>query len=73
MAGLYDVFTAEHARGGGHAEQLCRHLLALALLRGATVAYLQVDAANEPARRLYRRLGFVDGYAYHYRTPPDAA
>jgi ribosomal protein S18 acetylase RimI-like enzyme len=73
IAGLYDVFTAEAARGRGHAERVCRHLLAVAKERGATVGYLQVDAANEVARRIYRRLGFADGYAYHYRTPADDA
>jgi len=71
VAGLYDVFTAEAARGRGHAEQLCRHLLGHAANLGAPVGYLQVDAGNDAARRVYRRLGFVDGYAYHYRTPPD--
>lgn len=69
VAGLYDVITAETARGRGHAERVCRHLLAFAASRGATAGYLQVDAANEVARRIYRRLGFADGYAYHYRTP----
>jgi ribosomal protein S18 acetylase RimI-like enzyme len=73
VAGLYDVFTAEAARGRGHAERVCRHLLAAAVARGATVGYLQVDAANEPARRIYRRMGFADGYPYHYRTPADGA
>ena len=73
VAGLYDVFTAEAARGRGHAERVCRHLLAVAAACGATVGYLQVDAANEAARRIYRRLGFADGYAYHYRTPADGA
>ena len=73
IAGLYDVFTAEGERGRGHAERICRHLLAFAAERGATVGYLQVDAANETALRIYRRLGFADGYSYHYRTPPDDA
>ena len=67
------MFTAEAARGRGHGERVCRHLLAYAAGRGATVAYLQVDAANEVARSIYRRLGFADGYSYHYRTPPDGA
>jgi len=73
VAGLYDVFTAEAARGRGHAERVCRHLLACAATLGARVGYLQVDAANEAARRIYRRLGFADGYAYHYRTPAESA
>jgi ribosomal protein S18 acetylase RimI-like enzyme len=73
VAGLYDVFTAEGARGRGHAERVCRHLLACAAERGAKVGYLQVDAANEAARRIYRRLGFRDGYSYHYRTPAEGA
>jgi ribosomal protein S18 acetylase RimI-like enzyme len=71
FAGLYDVFTAERQRGHGIGETLCRHLLGLAADVGARVAYLQVDAANDAARRVYRRLGFVDAYSYHYRTPPD--
>jgi ribosomal protein S18 acetylase RimI-like enzyme len=71
VAGLYDVFTADAARGRGHAERLCRHLLGHAARAGARVGYLQVDAGNDAARRIYHRLGFVDGYAYHYRTPAD--
>jgi ribosomal protein S18 acetylase RimI-like enzyme len=73
VAGLYDVFTPESARGRGHAQHLCRHLLGEAAKAGARVGYLQVDAANDVARRIYRRLGFVDGYAYHYRMPATGA
>ena len=67
LVGLYDIFTAAHARGRGHAETVCRHLLAEGNRRGARHAYLQVDAGNAPARAVYHRLGFADGYAYHYR------
>jgi ribosomal protein S18 acetylase RimI-like enzyme len=44
-------------------------LLDRARRSGARIAYLQVDAANAPARRIYDRLGFRDAYSYHYRTP----
>lgn len=69
LVGLYDVFTPPAHRGSGHARRLCARLLAVARARGARVAYLQVDAANAPARAVYRRLGFADGYGYHYRSP----
>ena len=69
VAGLYDVFSHEAHRGRGLAQALCSALLQLAREAGASVGYLQVDASNEVARRLYRRLGFADAYAYHYRTP----
>lgn len=71
LAGLYDVFTPEHQRCCGHATALCRALLRHATGQGARVGYLQVDAANEPALEVYRRLGFTAGYDYHYRSPPD--
>jgi GNAT superfamily N-acetyltransferase len=71
MVGLYDVFTAPEARGRGLSRRLCAHLLALAQQRGARLAYLQVDASNEAARAVYRRLGFSDAYAYHYRALPE--
>lgn len=67
LVGLYDVFTLESVRGQGLASLLCEHLLSVSSLQGATVGYLQVDSENEPALKTYRRLGFVDGYQYHYR------
>jgi GNAT superfamily N-acetyltransferase len=72
LVGLYDIFTAESARGRGLARTLCRQLLRNAATEGARTAYLQVDAGNAPARRVYQRLGFIDAYAYHYRSPPVA-
>lgn len=69
LVGLYDIFTAEPARGHGFAQALCKLLLAEARQRGARHAYLQVENGNAPAQAAYLKLGFTDGYAYHYRHP----
>jgi len=74
LVGVYDVFTDPAVRGQGLARRLCSALLARAGAAGASMAYLQVDADNAPARAIYHRLGFDDAYSYHYRAPdPDAA
>ena len=70
LTGLYDVFTAEAARGQGLARRLCSRLLAQARDEGARSAYLQVEGDNHAARSVYKRLGFADAYRYHYRTAP---
>jgi ribosomal protein S18 acetylase RimI-like enzyme len=70
LVGLYDIFTAPAARGQGLARRLCARLLTLAHAEGARAAYLQVEADNAPARAAYAKLGFADGYAYHYRVRP---
>ncbi len=72
LVGIYDVFTAEATRRRGLARTLCQQLLKIARSEGAQTAYLQVEASNAPARAVYRGLGFVDAYAYHYRSPPVA-
>ena len=72
MVGLYDVFTHESARGRGLATLLCERLLSISVQGGANIGYLQVDVKNEPALAVYRRLGFRDGYGYHYRERPAA-
>jgi ribosomal protein S18 acetylase RimI-like enzyme len=72
LVGLYDVFTDPQARNQGLAGLLCERLLASAANDGAEVGYLQVDAANEPALAVYRRLGFQPAYGYHYRDAPGA-
>ncbi|WP_292442006.1 GNAT family N-acetyltransferase [Methylibium sp.] len=68
LVGLYDVFTVPEQRQNGLATALCLQLLRLAHERGARCAYLQLDADNHAARSVYARLGFVDAYAYHYRS-----
>ena len=68
LVGLYDVFTVPAVRGQGLGRLLCGLLLENAAAAGARVAYLQVEADNQPARAIYRRMGFADAYAYHYRS-----
>jgi ribosomal protein S18 acetylase RimI-like enzyme len=72
LVGLYDIVTAEPARGRGIGTRLTAELLRRAAADGATTAYLQVAADNTAARRIYGRLGFVDRYAYWYRCEPEA-
>jgi len=71
LAGVFDVVTADDARGRGYATLACGHLLDWAWQHGASAAYLQVDAGNAPARAVYRRFGFATVYAYHYRARPQ--
>ncbi|PTT93097.1 hypothetical protein DBR42_00690, partial [Pelomonas sp. HMWF004] len=67
IVGLYDIASAVPRQG--HADRLCRALLARAHAQGARQAYLQVGSDNAVAQRLYARLGFVFAYRYHYRSP----
>ncbi|HEX9301537.1 MAG TPA: GNAT family N-acetyltransferase [Casimicrobiaceae bacterium] len=67
LAGLFDVVTAEDARGRGYATLACASLLSWAWQHGAQAAYLQVSADNTPALAIYRKFGFATVYAYHYR------
>jgi GNAT superfamily N-acetyltransferase len=73
LVGLYDIFTVPAYRRQGLGERLCISLLSLAREQGARSAYLQVSADNHQARSVYSRLGFADGYSYHYRTPDLAS
>lgn len=71
LAGIFGMVTASSHRGRGFATTLVGELLAHAGSAGATVAYLQVEADNTPARRVYEKFGFEDCYAYWYRMPGD--
>lgn len=72
IAGIYGVFTLPDRRRQGLGERLCRGLACAAAQAGVRSLYLQVEATNAPALRLYRRLGFAEAYRYHYRTPAAA-
>jgi GNAT superfamily N-acetyltransferase len=67
LAGIFGMITAPGARRRGAASRIVAALLARAQAAGATTAYLQVEADNAPARRVYSKFGFTDAYAYWYR------
>lgn len=70
LVGVYGMVTAADRRGRGIATRLVAELLQRGRDRGCATAYLQVDAANARARRVYAKFGFTDRYAYWYRSPP---
>jgi len=65
--GLYNVVTDSAFRNRGFGKQLLLHLLNWGKAQGAHRAYLYVAADNEPALRLYEKLGFQTLYRYWYR------
>jgi GNAT superfamily N-acetyltransferase len=70
LVGIFGMVTAASHRGRGLAGRIVDELLRRAAVRGCRTAYLQVEAGNAPARRVYSKFGFRDGYAYWYRRPP---
>ncbi|MFG6447753.1 GNAT family N-acetyltransferase [Roseateles sp. BYS180W] len=70
LVGLFDIYTPAAQRRQGWARHFCRALLQHAAGQGAAHAYLQVGCDNHAAQALYRALGFVWAYRYHYRRPP---
>ncbi len=58
-------------RRAGIAQLITAALWAWGAAHGAKRSYLQVAAANEPARALYAALGYWRHHDYHYRRPYD--
>jgi ribosomal protein S18 acetylase RimI-like enzyme len=65
--GIFSVATGPAHRGRGLARAAIGALGRWAAGHGAAAAYLQVFSANEPALRLYGRMGFATRYRYWYR------
>lgn len=70
-AGLTAIEVAPGNRRRGLATVVTSALAAQAAAHGAEHVYLQVEDANEPARMLYRRIGFTAHHDYHYRVAPE--
>ncbi|MDT5336964.1 MAG: N-acetylglutamate synthase [Mycobacterium sp.] len=65
-AGLSSVHVVEDARRRGVARSLCDALLAWAVERGATRAYVQVLSDNVAATKLYESMGFSEHHRSRY-------
>lgn len=67
--GFFDVLTLPQARRRGMARRIMESLITWSRDdAGARSLWIQVVAANTPARNLYRALGFATRYGYHYRV-----
>ncbi|MGG1658465.1 GNAT family N-acetyltransferase [Brevibacillus sp. NRS-1366] len=66
--GLFDIVTDEAFRNQGLGEQLVLNLLQWGQEQGAKYSYLQVLQDNQPALRLYEKIGYHEQYAYWYRV-----
>ncbi|WP_063016238.1 N-acetylglutamate synthase, CG3035 family [Nocardia niwae] len=71
--GLTCVAVATAHRRHGLGSLVCAELMRWGHDRGATHAYLQVEAINEAALAMYRELGFVEHHAYRYAAPEPLA
>ncbi len=72
MLGLFKVETDSRHRRQGYGTALVCTLLDWGKSQGAGLAYLQTEPENEPALRLYDKLGFQELYRYWYRNQPEA-
>lgn len=64
--GISSVRVAADQRGRGHARTLCEALLAWGAARGATRAYVQVEAENTAAVALFTSMGFRLHHSHRY-------
>jgi len=65
--GLFDIVTDQAYRNQGLGEQLVLNLLQWGQEKGAKYSYLQVLKDNQPALRLYEKIGYHEQYVHWYR------
>ena len=66
--GIYDVVVHPDHRGKGYGRIIMEALFAWGLAQGASEGYLQVQASNTIATKLYQSLVFAHQYVYWYRV-----
>ena len=69
--GFFDIVVDEKERRRGRGSEIMNALSLWGKRRGAKTGYLQVECDNEPALRLYKKLGFTEAYQYWYRIKDE--
>ncbi len=65
--GIFDIAVHPSQRRKGYAFDIMNGILYEAEKMGASKAYLQVVSGNDPAEKLYDKIGFKESYRYWYR------
>jgi ribosomal protein S18 acetylase RimI-like enzyme len=66
--GIFDIVTNKNYRNLGWGEQLMLHILQWGRNGGADYSYLAVLLHNQPALKLYSKVGYKEIYKYWYRV-----
>lgn len=67
FVGIFDIVVNPDHRRRGHGRKIVESLIAWGRENGAATAYLQVMLNNQPALKLYEKIGFKEQYKYWYR------
>ncbi len=69
-AGIYAFGVLADARGQGYGRELLTEVIERLRREGYGRVYLEVDLDNEPAKHLYRSVGFIETTTYVYYAVP---
>ncbi|QND50720.1 GNAT family N-acetyltransferase [Phyllobacterium sp. 628] len=70
LAGLLNIATLSNRRRKGYGRMIVKSAIKWAFARGATRGWLQVEAGNLAAIKLYETMDFTEAYRYVYRQAP---
>jgi N-acetylglutamate synthase len=65
--GLFDIVIDKLYRNQGFGHLMVENILGWGKNKGAEIGYLQVLTVNDPAIRMYEKIGFREEYKYWYR------